>query len=154
MKKVSSFLLAAIMVFALATATFAANSPTPVEPPAPAPTPVATNDPTVPVVKSGSIAITTWDGNGGALLAEQISQINGQLLTVFELKGTGPVTLTVPGILAGQNYVILHYTGAGIEIIYPTSIANGSISFNVGSNSPFAIVAVPNGVRSPRTSAV
>lgn len=154
MKKVSSFLLAAIMVFALATATFAASSPTPVETPPPAPTPVEANNPTVPVVQSGSIAVAAWDGNGGAVFAEQISRINGQLLTVFELKGTGPVTLTVPGILAGQNYVILHFTGTGVEIIYPTGIANGSISFNVGSNSPFAIVAVPNGVRSPRTSAV
>lgn len=154
MKKVSSFLLVAIMVFALATATFAAGSPTPTPTPTPPTTPVETTNPTVPVVSSGSVAVAAWDGNGGAVFASRISQINGQLLTVFELKGTGPVTLTVPGILAGQNYVILHFTGTGVETIYPTSIANGSISFNVGSNSPFAIVAVPNGVRSPRTSAV
>jgi hypothetical protein len=63
------------------------------------------------------------------------------------------VTLSVPGVAAGDTIAVLHKGANGWETIIPTVVANGSVTFRVKSFSPFAIVklVVSGAVNAPQT---
>ena len=58
-------------------------------------------------------------------------------------------------IAADDACVILHYTGSAWEVIKPTSVAAGSVTFTTSSLSPFAVVKleVEGAAQSPKTGA-
>ncbi len=67
---------------------------------------------------------------------------NSLLVTIFDLKAEKAGTFTVGcNVKAGQSVSVLHEKSEGNwEVIKPTSVKNGSVTFNMTSYSPVAIV--------------
>ena len=67
---------------------------------------------------------------------------NALLVTIFDLHAEGAGTFTVGcNVKAGQNVSVLHEKADGVwEVIKPTSVANGSVTFNMTTYSNVAIV--------------
>ncbi len=107
------------------------------------------------VTPVSTVQIVPWTGNGGAALQSYVNETKGaQTIAVFELTGVpGDVTLTVPGLTQGTTYVVLHVKKSGELEVLPATVSGSTITFNVKEFSPFAIVAVPAGVKSPNTGA-
>lgn len=68
-----------------------------------------------------------------------------EVSSVYALKdanGMYNVGLNNPLIAAGDELVILHYNGAYWEVIKPTLVVNGAVSFQTATLSPVTIVKV------------
>lgn len=63
------------------------------------------------------------------------------------------VTLKIADITEKDAIVVLHYTGSAWEIISPSEVATGSVTFETASLSPVTVVklAVTDTVAAPRT---
>ncbi len=78
--------------------------------------------------------------------ANAVVGANANILTMVDIQvpdgtGTESFTLNVPGLVAGQSVVILHLKSAtDIEVITPTAVNNGSVTFTMSSYSPVAVV--------------
>ena len=89
-------------------------------------------------------------------------KVETKILTVVEVdpttstknaEGNFVVTLNVTGVEVGDAIVVLHYNGSAWEVIVPTEIANGSVTFESDSLSPISIVEleVKDAVAAPKT---
>lgn len=79
---------------------------------------------------------------------------NATIATIVDLsvpEGTGTATFTLTcGVAAGQNVTILHQKSNGSwEVIKPSDVSNGSVTFTLSSYSPVAVVV--NGT-APKTA--
>lgn len=132
-----ALVLAAVMVLAVSSVAFAAASP------------------------SGSSVISVSDVDLGRVssadaaqlesaAADYVARVYGEKFAAEELatydliaKSAGTITLNVAGVKAGDNIIVIHKKADGtIEIIPATVLANGVISFYMGSFSPISIVRV------------
>lgn len=96
--------------------------------------------------------------------ANPASRVTASVLTVVELNastaskdanGNYVVTLSIPGIAAGDAIAVLHYTGSAWETIVPSNVANGTVTFASASLSPVSVVklSVTGVTMSPKTGA-
>ena len=87
--------------------------------------------------------------------AKKVVGDNAFVATIVDLSvpaGTGAATYTVgcPNGWAGQDVTIIHQKAdMSWESIKPTAVANNSVTFNLESNSPIAIVI--NATTAPKT---
>ncbi len=78
--------------------------------------------------------------------ANDVVGSNATVLTMVDIQvpdgtGTATFTINVAGIMAGQNVTILHLKSADdIEVIKPSAVNNGSVTFTMSSYSPVAVV--------------
>ena len=103
--------------------------------------------------------------NDSALInaaADPSKKVTASILSVVEVNpttaekdadGNYAVTLNISGILAGDTIAVLHYTGSAWEVIAPTKVAAGSVTFGTESLSPISIVKldVTDVTASPQT---
>lgn len=103
--------------------------------------------------------------NDSALInaaADPSQKVTASILSVVEVNpttatkdadGNYVVTLKVNGILAGDAIAVLHYTGSAWEVIAPTKVAAGAVTFGTASLSPISIVKldVTGVTTSPKT---
>lgn len=110
-------------------------------------------------------AIGTLLGNNTLSTAatDSSKKVTATILSVVDVKDTSAVqkdgkyevTLKNAQIAADDACVILHYTGSAWEVIKPTSVAAGSVTFTTSSLSPFAVVKLETAgaAQSPKTGA-
>lgn len=160
MKKILTIALTIAIVGSMSIAALAASPSVSAPEPTPAPVEQPGNiTPSVPnasaVTASAGVKVENWDGTGAGAFYEYINSVAGaQLIGAFELSGkTGSVTLSMPGVVAGGKYAVLHYTNGKMVSVPVTAVGAGSITFTAASFSPYAIVALPAGAKSPNTSA-
>ena len=96
-----------------------------------------------------------------AAATDSSKKVTATILTVVEVDPTTAtptgagyeVTLKVAGIAAGDAIAVLHYTGSTWEVIKPSSVAAGSVTFVTSSLSPISVVKldVTGVTESPKT---
>ena len=109
-------------------------------------------------------AIGTIIGNTSVTAAatDSTAKVTAKVVSIVDVTATSAVkdangnynvTIGNAGISAGDAIVVLHYNGAGWEIIVPTAVADGAIAFTTSSLSPFAVVKldVASVTMSPQT---
>lgn len=103
-------------------------------------------------------------GNNALIAAakDPSKSVKATLLTVVEVSpstatqgadGNYAVTLSISSISAGDAIAVLHYNGSAWEVIVPTSVAAGSVTFSTPSLSPIAVakLEVSGMTAAPRT---
>ncbi len=85
--------------------------------------------------------------------ASILSVVDVSATSAVQVDGKYVVTLSIPGIAAGDAIVVLHYNGSGWEVIAPSSVAAGSVTFASASLSPVSVVKldVSKVTASPKT---
>ena len=94
--------------------------------------------------------------------SDSSKKVTASILSVVEVNpttatkdadGNYVVTLNINGILAGDTIAVLHYTGSAWEVIAPTKVAAGAVTFGTASLSPISIVKldVTDVTASPQT---
>lgn len=94
--------------------------------------------------------------------ADPSQKVTASILSVVEVNPTSAskdangnyvVTLNIGSIAAGDTIAVLHYTGSAWEVIVPTKVAAGAVTFSTPSLSPVSIVKLDvTGVKSsPQT---
>ena len=102
------------------------------------------------------------DSTLAAAATDSSKKVTASVLTVVEVNastaakdasGNYTVTLNVPGVAAGDAIVVLHYNGSAWDVITPTNVGNGTVTFVTNSLSPISIVklAVSNVTAAPKT---
>lgn len=91
----------------------------------------------------GNASIAAAAGNSSAkVTANILSVVDVNATTATKVNGVYNVTLSMSSIAAGDAIVVLHYNGSAWEAIVPSSVANGSVTFQTASLSPIAVVKV------------
>lgn len=103
-------------------------------------------------VKIGKVSMETV--RAAIAQAKAIVGPNATIATIVDLivpEGTGTATFTLScSVSAGQNVTILHQKKDGSwEVIKPSNVSNGSVTFTLSSYSPVAVVV--NGT-APKTA--
>ena len=79
-------------------------------------------------------------------MANEVVGTNASVLTMVDIQvpagtGTATFTINVDGLMPGQNVTILHLKSAtDIEVIKPSAVGNGTVTFTMSSYSPVAVV--------------
>ena len=103
--------------------------------------------------------------NNSALInaaTDSSKKVTASILSVVEVNpttatkdadGNYVVTLNVNGILTGDTIAVLHYTGSAWEVIAPTKVEAGAVTFRTESLSPISVVKldVTGMTTSPKT---
>ncbi len=151
MKKVVSVVAALVMCLAMSVTCFAAS---------PVKVTAKSSNVTVDEVSTEQAtaikAIAENKESLKAVLGNKFTEA-ATVVSYFDLEGTaGEVELNVTGIASGDSVVVLHWVNgdmtAAPEVLSATA-GDGTITFNVSSFSPFAIVklASATGSASPKT---
>ncbi|MBQ6887283.1 MAG: hypothetical protein IJN54_07210 [Lachnospiraceae bacterium] len=109
-------------------------------------------------------SIGTKLGNSSLVAAatDASKRVTASVLSVVEVNASSAVkdangnyivTLNIPSIAAGDAIVVLHYNGSAWEVIAPSSVSAGSVTFATASLSPISVVKLSvNGVTAaPKT---
>ncbi|MCR5655058.1 MAG: hypothetical protein K6G07_05395 [Lachnospiraceae bacterium] len=93
----------------------------------------------------GNSTLTALAGDSGAKVSAKIATVVdvSPNSATKDADGNYSVTLNVPGISSGDNVIVLHQT-SGWDLIKPTAVGNGSVSFKTPSLSPIAVVKLSN----------
>ena len=92
---------------------------------------------------------TSSYSNIAAAAADPTKRVTASVVSVVEVNaqtaskaanGNYVVTLNVSSITRNDAIAVLHYTGSAWETIIPSSVENGSVTFETASLSPISIV--------------
>lgn len=99
----------------------------------------------------GDESIVTAARTPGAVVgAAVLSTVDvSSVYAAKDVNGMYNIALSNSLIAAGDKIVILHYNGAYWEIIKPTLVVSGAVSFQAASTSPFTIVKVSSTAVAP-----
>lgn len=137
-KKMLALVVAMIMVMAIANVALAVGSPSG----STTPTPVNLETPSSSAVAAMTDAADNYvtQKYGSDYVAETLASYD---ISLQSGASSGTITLNVAGVRAGDIILVIHQKADGsIEIIPATVLANGVISFYMGSFSPISIVRV------------
>lgn len=96
-----------------------------------------------------SIGAKLGDSALTAAAADSSKKVTASILSVVEVNpttavkdanGNYVVTLNIASIAAGDTIAVLHYNGSAWEVIAPSEVANGSVTFSTASLSPISVV--------------
>ena len=90
------------------------------------------------------------------------SKVTAKVVTVVDIDPTSAtkgsngkysITLKNADIKSGDNIAVMHWNGTSWEVIKPTSVADGSVTFEVSDLSPIAVVKmdISGVVAAPKT---
>ena len=109
-----------------------------------------------------AVAAFLGDANLAAAATQSNAVVGAAVLATVEVKvdtatkdkdGLYTVTLTNPQIAANDSLVILHWNGSSWEIIKPSAVGTGAVTFRSATLSPITIVkvAATTPVAAPKT---